>query len=208
MQRAINIGNRSRKGGIFANVAVGLSMDKAVEDTEGVSIGTALATQIRLLNQTMRNAKKAITMTQNVARGATIETARALQNTTPLAIKPANDSATYCNRPGINHGVMQLLREINRIAEDFECNGPGYRRKNGTQPITIGSTVSGLIRGGTSRLQSSMRRSIRDTTPGRACQGNRPGEEDTEPASDAITEPPDHRDHIRTGQSRTIEHVK
>ncbi|MBF0435586.1 MAG: hypothetical protein HQL77_09470 [Magnetococcales bacterium] len=208
MQRAINVDSRSRKGGIFANVAVGLIMDKTVEDTEGVAIGTTLATRIRLLNQTMRNAKKAITMTQDVAQGATIETARALQNTTPLAIKPANDSITYYNRLGINLGVMQLLREINRIAKDFECNGPGYRRKNETQSITIGSTVSGLIRVGTSRLRSSMKRTIRDASQGRACQENRPGEEDPEPASDANTKPPDHRDHIRTGQSRTVEHVK
>lgn len=135
MQHAINIDSRSRnarhslgrdgqdKGGIFAKVAVGSGRDKTVEDTEGVSIGTSLAAQIRLLNRTMHDANTTTPMEKPV-QGATIETARALQHITRLAINPANDSVTDSKRLRLNRGVMRLIQEMNRIAEESEWNNP------------------------------------------------------------------------------------
>jgi flagellin len=80
-----------------------------------------MTSQIRGLNQAVRNANDGISMIQ-VAEGATIEVTNMLQRMRELAVQGINDTNTTTDRTSLKTEYQQLGKEIARISANTEWN--------------------------------------------------------------------------------------
>ena len=108
-------------GKSFNRLASGLRINSAADDAAGLAISSRMTAQIKGLNQAVRNANDAISLSQ-VAEGALDETTNALQRMRELAVQAANDTYTSGDRSSLQEEVTQLLSEIDRIANNTEFN--------------------------------------------------------------------------------------
>ena len=94
----------------------GLRINSAKDDAAGLAISERFTTQIRGLNQAVRNANDGISLSQT-AEGALGETGNALQRIRELAIQSANSTNSASDRAALNAEAAQLLSEVQRIAQ-------------------------------------------------------------------------------------------
>ncbi|SMB93894.1 flagellin [Thermanaeromonas toyohensis ToBE] len=99
----------------------GLRINRAGDDAAGLAISEKLRSQIRGLNQAVRNAQDGISLIQT-AEGALNETHAILQRMRELAVQAANDTLTTQDRQAIKAEIDQLVAEIDRIASTTEFN--------------------------------------------------------------------------------------
>jgi flagellin len=100
----------------------GLRINSAKDDAAGLAITDRMTSQIKGLNQAVRNANDAISLTQT-AEGAMQESTNILQRMRELAIQSANDTNSDADRANIQKEVSQLQSELNRIADTTTFNG-------------------------------------------------------------------------------------
>jgi len=100
----------------------GLRINSAKDDAAGLAISTGMESQIRGLNQAVRNANDGISMAQT-AEGAMDEMTNILQRMRELSIQAANDTNSTSNRASIQAEVDQLYSELDRIATVTQFNG-------------------------------------------------------------------------------------
>ena len=105
----------------------GLRVNSAKDDAAGLAIAEKFTSQIRGLNQAIRNANDGISFAQT-AEGALQEMTNALQRMRELAIQSAN--GTYgsageasSSRANLDAEYQNLIAEIERIAENTDFNG-------------------------------------------------------------------------------------
>ncbi len=100
----------------------GLRINSAKDDAAGLAISERFTTQIRGLNQAVRNANDGISLAQT-AEGALGETGNALQRIRELAIQSANSTNSASDRTALNAEAAQLLQEIQRVGLTTQFNG-------------------------------------------------------------------------------------
>jgi flagellin len=100
----------------------GLRINSAKDDAAGLAISERFTTQIRGLNQAVRNANDGISLSQT-AEGALAESGNALQRIRELAIQSANSTNSASDRAALNAEAQQLLSEVQRIAQTTQFNG-------------------------------------------------------------------------------------
>jgi flagellin len=100
----------------------GLRINSAKDDAAGLAISERFTTQIRGLNQAVRNANDGISLAQT-AEGALGETGNALQRIRELAIQSANSTNSASDRAALNAEAAQLLQEIQRNGLTTQFNG-------------------------------------------------------------------------------------
>ncbi len=100
----------------------GLRVNSAKDDAAGLAIATGMESQIRGINQAIRNANDGISMSQT-AEGAMDEMTNILQRIRELSIQAANDTNSASNRASIQAEVDQLYDELDRIATVTQFNG-------------------------------------------------------------------------------------
>jgi len=83
---------------------------------------TGMESQIRGLNQAVRNANDGISMAQT-AEGSMNEMINILQRMSELSVQSANDTNSASNRASIQEEVDQLYGELDRIASVTAFNG-------------------------------------------------------------------------------------
>jgi len=123
----------------------GLRINSAADDAAGLGIADRMTSQIRGLNQAVRNANDGISLSQT-AEGALQETSNILQRMRELSIQSANDSNSSSDRGNIQKEVSQLQQELNRISETTEFNGK--KLLDGTftaQKFQVGSNANETI---------------------------------------------------------------
>ncbi|MBF0628183.1 MAG: flagellin FliC [Magnetococcales bacterium] len=108
-------------GQTFARLASGLRINSAKDDAAGLAISTRMTSQIRGLNQAVRNANDGISLAQ-VAEGALDESTNALQRIRELAVQAANGTNTSSDRNDLQKEVNQMLYEIERISRQVQFN--------------------------------------------------------------------------------------
>ncbi|NOQ50670.1 MAG: flagellin FliC [Desulfuromonadaceae bacterium] len=113
----------------------GLRINSAKDDAAGLGISNRMTSQIRGLNQAVRNANDGISLAQT-AEGALQESTNILQRMRELAIQSANDTNSAGDRTSLNSEVSQLVAELDRIAGDTTFNGRG---------LLNGSTAAALF---------------------------------------------------------------
>ena len=112
-----NVLNRS-----LARLSSGLRINSAKDDAAGLAISDRMGSQIRGLNQAVRNANDGISLAQT-AEGALQESTNILQRMRELAVQSANDTNTDSDRSNIQKEVTQLQSELNRISAQTSFNG-------------------------------------------------------------------------------------
>ena len=103
-------------------LSTGLRINSAKDDAAGLGIVDRMTSQIRGLNQAVRNANDAISLSQT-AEGAMQESTNILQRMRELAIQSANDSNSEADRSNLQKEINQLQSELNRIASTTTFNG-------------------------------------------------------------------------------------
>ena len=100
----------------------GLRINSAKDDAAGLAIAERFSSQIRGLNQAIRNANDGISFSQTAEGGLSTSTS-ALQRIRELAVQSANDTNAASDREAINNEVQQLIAEVRRIANSTQFNG-------------------------------------------------------------------------------------
>ncbi|AWB67803.1 flagellin FliC [Saccharobesus litoralis] len=106
----------------FERLSSGFRINRASDDAAGLQITDRMTSQIQGLNQAVRNANDAISLTQT-AEGALQETTTSLQRIRQLAIQSQNGINTSADRAALQQEVTALVAEMSRIATDTEFGG-------------------------------------------------------------------------------------
>ncbi len=93
----------------------GLRINSARDDAAGLAISNSFTSQVRGLDQAIRNANDGISLAQ-VAEGALQESTNILQRIRELSIQSANGSNGGSERAALQQEVGQLQEELNRIS--------------------------------------------------------------------------------------------
>ncbi|AFL72914.1 flagellin [Thiocystis violascens] len=100
----------------------GLRINSAKDDAAGSAIVSRLTSQVKGLDQAVRNANDGISLVQT-AEGALSESSNILQRMRELSVQSANGTYTSGNRTTLNAETQQLVKELNRISETTNFNG-------------------------------------------------------------------------------------
>lgn len=120
-QRNLNT-SQSELATSLQRLSSGLRINSAKDDAAGLAISERFTTQIRGLNQAVRNANDGISLSQT-AEGALGELTNNLQRIRELAIQSANATNSDSDRAALDQEVQQRLAEIDRIAAQTSFNG-------------------------------------------------------------------------------------
>ncbi len=120
-QRNLGISQNSLESAMD-RLTSGKRINSAADDAAGLSIASGLTSQIRGLDQAVRNANDGISMVQT-AEGALQESTNMLQRMRELSVQSASGTFTEGNRSTLNAEVTQLKAELTRIAETTTFNG-------------------------------------------------------------------------------------
>jgi len=120
-QRALLSNNRDLEQ-TFKRLSTGLRINSAKDDAAGLAISARFTSQIRGLNQAVRNANDGISLAQT-AEAAMNEMGEALQRMRELAVQAANDTNSASDRAALQAEVDQHVAEIDRIATQTNFNG-------------------------------------------------------------------------------------
>ena len=120
-QNALNKSQSSLETSL-ERLSSGLRINSAKDDAAGLAIVDRMTSQIRGLNQAVRNANDGLSVSQT-AEGALQESSNIMQRMRELSVQSANDSNSASDRSAIQQEVAQLQNELNRISETTTYNG-------------------------------------------------------------------------------------
>ncbi len=115
-------------------------INSAKDDAAGLSIVSKMTSQIRGLDQAVRNANDGISLLQT-ADGAMVEVSNMMQRMRELGVQSANDSNTGENREYLDLEFQQLKGEIDRIIQNTQWNGMNVLDKSFTNSTDGGKFV-------------------------------------------------------------------
>lgn len=105
-----------------AQLSTGQRINSAADDAAGLAIGNKLGTQVRSLNQAIRNANDSISMLQT-ADGASGQMVTMLQRMRELAIQSANDTNNQDERDALQQEFSDLQAQIGNSISNTSWNG-------------------------------------------------------------------------------------
>jgi len=103
-------------------LSTGMRINSAKDDAAGLAISERFTTQIRGLNQAVRNANDGISLAQT-GEGALSEVTNNLQRIRELSVQAANATNSASDRAALNLEVTQRLAEIDRTTAQTSFNG-------------------------------------------------------------------------------------
>ena len=126
-------------------LASGQRINSAADDAAGLAISNRQTSQIRGLDQAIRNANDGVSLIQT-AEGALDETTNILQRMRELSVQSANGIYSDSDRATLDAEVQQLKSEIDRIAETTAFNGQNILDGSlGELDLQIGSESNQII---------------------------------------------------------------
>ena len=133
----------------------GLRINSAKDDAAGLAISERFTSQIKGLNQAVRNANDGISLAQT-AEGALKASGDILQRVRELAVQSANASNSAGDRQALQAEVGQLVSELDRISKTTEFNGTKLLDGSfGTQQFQVGANANQTIVAATGNLRTS-----------------------------------------------------
>ena len=106
----------------MTRLSSGMRINSAADDAAGLAISNRQTSQIRGLDQAVRNANDGISLIQT-AEGALSESTNILQRMRELAVQSANGIYGDNDRATLDAEVQQLVQELDRIATSTTFNG-------------------------------------------------------------------------------------
>lgn len=120
-QRNLNTSQSSLNTSL-TRLSSGLRINSAKDDAAGLAISERMTSQIKGLNQAVRNANDGISLSQT-AEGALGEIGNNLQRIRELSIQSANATNSASDRASLQAEVAQLASEVTRVASQTQFNG-------------------------------------------------------------------------------------
>ena len=120
-QSALTVNSRNM-GVVMQQLSTGSRINSAKDDAAGLAIGQNMTSQIRGLNQAVRNANDGISLLQT-ADGALVETSNMLQRMRELSVQSANGTLSDVQRGYLNTEFTNLSSQIGKIATETVWNG-------------------------------------------------------------------------------------
>jgi len=124
---SLNAQNNLNRSSSQLNVSLqrlssGLRINSAKDDAAGLAISERFTSQIRGLNQAIRNANDGVSLAQT-AEGALGESSNILQRIRELAIQSSNSTNSASDRQSLQSEVNQLQSQLQNIATTTSFNG-------------------------------------------------------------------------------------
>jgi len=139
-QNAITVNNRSLTKAM-EQLSTGKRINSAADDAAGLAIASKMTSQIRGLNQAVRNANDGISLLQT-AEGATQEVTNMLQRMRELAVQAANDTYSTNDRSALQLEYDALSDEITRIHNNTRWNDMNIFNSAATSAIGSAGSVT------------------------------------------------------------------
>jgi flagellin len=126
-------------------LSTGLRINSAKDDAAGLAISERFTTQIRGLDQAVRNASDGISLAQTT-ESALGELTNNLQRIRELAVQSVNATNSSSDRAALNAEVAERIAEVDRIAKQTNFNGVNVLDGTfGTASFQIGANVGDTI---------------------------------------------------------------
>tara|TARA_Y100000813_G_scaffold191292_1_gene168162 strand:- start:148 stop:1020 length:873 start_codon:yes stop_codon:yes gene_type:complete len=103
-------------------LSTGRKINSAADNASGLAISARMTSQIRGLDQAVRNANDGVSMVQ-VAEGALEEIGSMLQRIRELAVQSGTGTTASADRSSLNTEFQTLVDEIDRIVDNTTFNG-------------------------------------------------------------------------------------
>ena len=205
-----NIGAvKAANASISANKMLGTAMERlssgkrinsAKDDAAGLAISTTMTSQIRGMNQAVRNANDGIALAQT-ADGALGEITNMLQRVRELSIQSKSGTYSATDRSSLQAEVSQLQAQIGDILTSTKFNGVALLSANASSDVTVtvqagsasANTIDLVIGGIDGTKLSTSALDVSDVTKAAATIGN---------VDDALASISDTRASLGAGQSR------
>lgn len=137
-QAALSRNERSLSSAM-QQLSTGKKINSAADDASGLAISARMTSQIKGLDQALRNANDAVSMV-STAEGALDEVSDMLQRIRELAVQSGTGTTSAADRTSLNAEFNALVDEIDRIVENTQWNGRDIL--NGTAGGGTTSTVA------------------------------------------------------------------
>ena len=153
-QNALKTNSRAQSAAM-EQLSTGSRINSAKDDAAGLAIGQNMTSQVRGLNQAVRNANDGINMLQT-AEGAMVEVSNMLQRMRELAVQASNGTYSTTQRTYLNNEFSALSSQITSINTQTKWNGTAVLSAatttfqvgaNSGQSVTVtvaATTLSGL----------------------------------------------------------------
>src|ERR1700737_1089787 len=143
---ALNAMNYSKS---VEKLSSGLRINRAGDDSAGLSISEKLRGQIKGLAQAQRNSQDGISLIQT-AEGALNETHSILQRMRELSVQASNGTLTSNDQNAISTELTQLGAEIDRIGNTTQFNSKNLLNNSLNTTLSAGSAVTAGMVGASS----------------------------------------------------------
>jgi flagellin len=131
--------SNDRINNLAAQMASGLSINRASDNAAGLSVATAMTSQSNAYIQGMQNNNYGISLIQT-ADAASGTMTELLQRQRDLALRSMNGTYSDADRAAMNAEFTQLTSEMSRIASTTKFNG---------QPLLTNLSATGSVQNGT-----------------------------------------------------------
>ena len=127
-QNAMAVNARSQTTAM-QQLSTGQRINGAKDDAAGLAIAAKMTSQIKGLDQAVRNSNDAISLLQT-ADGAMVEVTNMLQRMRELAVQSSNDTNASSDRTALQTEFAALQSEIGRIGSTTQWNGTNILNGN------------------------------------------------------------------------------
>ncbi|WP_414830108.1 flagellin [Alteromonas sp. H39] len=128
----------------FERLSSGFRINSAADDAAGLQISDRLTSQVQGLNQAVRNANDAISLTQT-AEGALGEVTSSLQRIRQLAVQSQNGINSSSDRAALQKEVAALKTEISRVATDTQFGNVNLLNGSFSASFLVGANANQAI---------------------------------------------------------------
>lgn len=144
--RHVNM-TQARLSSGLERLASGRRINRAADDAAGLAISEVISSQVRGLNQAVRNAQDGVSLIQT-ADGALSQTSDVLQRMRELTVQAGNGTLSSSQRTAIQSEITELQGVVDRVAGGAQFNG--QQLLDGTTPTV--QLQTGANAGNTSQV--------------------------------------------------------
>ena len=140
--------NERAMGQAMERLSTGARINSAADDAAGLAISSKMTSQIRGLDQAVRNANDAVSMIQT-ADGAASEITNMLQRMRELSVQAGNGTNTTTDISAVNTEFVALRDQIGAIVTNTQWNGSpilnGTGGTAGSFTFQVGANASQIL---------------------------------------------------------------
>lgn len=134
--------------GAMERLSTGKRINSSKDDAAGLAIATSMTSQIRGMNQAVRNANDGISMAQT-AEGGLNEVTNILQRVRELAVQSSSGTYSDEDRTNLQAEVTELQGQLTDILANTEFNGvklfDGTAGSGGSVSIQVGANAGETV---------------------------------------------------------------